>query len=121
MELCVQILRQHCTSGSVDRKLDLLVGELGRYKMADWSEMCSNSIDVLVQKRRVLTCAANVFSGLGTYHCVCGFRRKNGLTRHRNFCGPSNLSLVWEDFYKTLLSWFTTVDSYQVPSVYVVY
>ena len=71
-----------------------------------WSEMCSSAVDVLAQNRGTITCAANVFSNLRTFYCVCGrcFRKKGDLTRHCKFCGASILLLA-----RTLPSWFTVL------------
>ena len=38
-----------------------------------WSELCFNAVDILVQNRGTNTCAANIFSNLGTYYCGCGW------------------------------------------------
>ena len=51
----------------------------------EWSELCSCAVDVLAQSRGRNTGAANIFSNLGIFYCVCGrhFRRQGDITRHR--------------------------------------
>ena len=68
-----------------------------------WEYQGSNSgmSMLLAQNRGTNTCAANIFSNLGTYYCACGqcFWRQGNLTRHCRFCGTTSLSLVQELCY----------------------
>ena len=98
-----ELLRRQPFRGTKKRWRDEIVGDLravgvgdGWYQLCQnrrqWSETCSSAVDILAQHRGTITCAANIFSNLGTFQCVCGrsFRRKGDLTRHRNFCRASN-------------------------------
>jgi len=62
------------------------------------SEICSSAINILAQSRGTVSYAANIFNNLET-NCMCGrsFRRKSDLTRHRNFCKATDLSLVQDE------------------------
>ena len=37
-----------------------------------WSELCSSAVDILAQNRGTISCAANIFSNLESFQCVCG-------------------------------------------------
>jgi len=63
------------------------------------SEICSSAINILAQSRGTITCAANIFTNLGTFQCSCSrsFQRKSDLTKHRNFCRVTDFLLVQDE------------------------
>ena len=105
-----ELLRKQPFQGVEKRWRDELVRDLCAICVGDgwfqlcqdrkqWSELCSNAVDILAQNKGTIACAANIFSNLGSFQCVCGctFQRKGNLSRHHNCCGVFNLLLVQEN------------------------
>jgi len=77
-------------------QLALGMGGFSYVRIVNYGQNCVPVLLTFLQKTEKITCAANIFSNLESFQCVCGrtFRRKGDLSRHRNFCRGSNLLLV---------------------------
>ena len=123
-----QLMQSRPFHGPKKRWHDEVVGDLHAMSVGDeWFRLCQivssgqRCVPELLKfwhktEGQLITCAANVFSNIGTFYCVCGrcFRRKGDLTRHCNFCGASNLLLVQEESQNFAIMVHCSVGSCQV-------
>ena len=52
--------------------LVLGMGGFSYARIASNGQICSSAINILAQNKRKITCAANIFTNLGTFQCNCG-------------------------------------------------